>query len=570
MDKLSYPDLVDALKNADALSGPEYKVGILSNITVHPLQDILGYSLSSNGVHAEISTATYDNIVQEASNYQDANVVFVFWEVINFIQDPDALRLDFAEQDYVALLDKVKTEIQLCFGQIGAKPLIMFNRFSSLALSTYDLNPGYADRLVRELNYHLESLASEMKNVFLVELDKLISSFGLDKSFNWRFYKVSKTLYSYGFLFDYIDHLEPVILNAFGKAKKVLVLDCDNTLWKGVVGEDGVDGIKMYSGAQRYFAALAKRGIVVCLCSKNNPEDVDEVLERRTDMLLTDDHIVLKKVGWGDKVVGIGEIADELNLGLDSFVFLDDSDFEVNLVKESLPMVSVFKVPQSEAEYKTLAGKVANIFFNLNYTAEDVRKTAMYKVEAQRNEARSNHSSMEDFLHSLELGITVYVDDKTQTPRFAQLTQKTNQFNLTTKRYLESDIEKMIESPECLVVGVAVQDRFGDSGLSGLAVVEIEDDRAIIDSFMLSCRVLGRRIEYKLFEALVELIQRHNISQLQAEYRVTAKNSQVSDFWPRLGFGEVNRNQRGDISYVCDSDGVRYPDDISFIKVAYE
>ncbi len=570
MDRPSYPDLVEVLEATELPDGQAYKVGLLSNITLHPMEDVVRYCLSVNGIRANVTTATYDNIVQEATQYNDAKVVVVFWETMNLIQDPDALRFDYTEADYLALLEKIKVEMQLCLEQLGVHPLIVFNRFSSLGLTVDELNSGYIDRLVHELNEYLELLAVEIKNLYLVELDKIIISFGLKESFNWRFYRVSKALYSYPFLFNYVDFLEPVILSAFGKAKKVLVLDCDNTLWEGVLGEEGVSGIKPYSTAQRTFASLAKRGVVVCLCSKNNPEDVDEVFTLRKDMLLTDEHIVLKKVSWGDKATAIREIAAELNLGLDSIVFLDDSNFEVNLVRESLPMVRVYQVPHNEAGVNMLAKKIENVFFNLNSTAEDARKTAMYKSEVKRNEARVCHSNMDAFLRSLDLTVSVSVDDTAHAARFAQLAQKTNQFNLTSKRYLESDIDSMIDSEAYAVVGLSVSDRFGDSGLSGLAIVSLVNEEASIDSMMLSCRVLGRRIEYKFFEALVNVIEKKQITYLKADYIETAKNSQVSDFWPKLGFSQAVVDAPGQTSYLTDLGGIRYPEDTSFIKVIYE
>ena len=337
-----------------------------------------------------------------------------------------------------------------------------------------------------------------------------------------------------------------------GKSKKALIFDCDNTLWKGVLGEEGFNNIEMSSetkdGAifkevQSIGLSLVNKGILIGLCSKNNANDVDEVLSNHKDMVLRDNHITIKKVNWSDKVSNLIEISKELNIGLDSIVFIDDSDFEINFIKEQLPQVTVLRVPDKLHNYPAMLRENLNLFYRPSNTAEDKGKTKMYKEQKQREDQKSKFSSLSDFLVSLKLKIKIFKNEKSLISRMSQMTQKTNQFNLTTKRYSETEIENFIKSKNSDVYAFSVDDKFGSSGVTGLCVLSNKKDQKIqIDSFLMSCRIIGRNIEYVFIDYIIEQLKIDGFTSLTSKFISTIKNKQVLNFFENCNFDLINQN----------------------------
>jgi FkbH-like protein len=260
-------------------------------------------------------------------------------------------------------------------------------------------------------------------------------------------------------------------------------------------------------------------------------------------MILKDEDIVIKKVNWDDKASNIKAIAKELNIGLDSLVFVDDSDFEVNLIKKDLPMVEVLQVPKKEYEYNLLIRNAMNLFYNSSQTKEDLKKVTMYKAQAQRVNQEQTIGNIEEYLKSLKLEITTYIDDISSVARVSQMTQKTNQFNLTTKRYTQKDIEFFINNDHYTVLTIGVNDKFGDNGMVGLAILEYKNDVAYIDTLLMSCRVLGRNIEYRFMDIINDIVISKEFEKLSADYIKTLKNEQVADLYDRYGFKILEKNE---------------------------
>ena len=336
-------------------------------------------------------------------------------------------------------------------------------------------------------------------------------------------------------------------MSANGKAKKALIFDCDNTLWKGILGEDGFDNIEMsaktndgsiFSEIQAMALALNKQGILIGLCSKNNPDDVDEVIKSHPDMQLRNEHISINKSNWSDKVSNLKDISQELNIGLDSLVFVDDSSFEVNLIREQLPEITVLQVPERLYEYPKMLRENSGLFYNLSLTAEDRKKTDMYKQQVKRTSIKMEYSDIKDYLVSLGLKMIIYQDDESIIPRMSQMTQKTNQFNLTTKRYTEGDIQKFINDSNSDVYAFSVSDKFGDSGVTGLCITNIDDNSktANIDTLLMSCRIIGRNVEYAFIDYIIKIIKEKKINVIKAKYIKTQKNEQVKEFYDKCSF----------------------------------
>jgi FkbH-like protein len=552
MKDCKYSDILKANSElGKTLGAPAYDIAVLSNIIVSQLKDILEYSARLGGVNAQVAFGDYDNIVQDSGKFNRSKCVIIFWETANLINGFQH-KADVIEQATLTeLIEKLKSEIDYVLSNLMETPLVLINKFSSLLFNSHNIEINNFDRVCEQLNNHLEK--KRTTNIHVIDIDKIIAQISVEKSINFRYFYSSKALYSIDFFKKYSEQIKCLIFAATGKAKKVLIFDCDNTLWKGILGEDGFDGIEMsaktalgsvYDEVQCLALTLSKKGVLIGLCSKNNLQDVDNVLFSHPDIVLKNENISVKKINWNDKVENLHEISKELNIGLDSIVFLDDSDFEINYVKNRLPQVTALQVPSSNIyEYPGHFRRWLSLFHNLAVTAEDRKKVTMYQEQLQRDKLKSAFSNLDEYLRTLQLKVLIFVNNAMQLPRIAQLTQKTNQFNVTTKRYTEAEIRKLIDS-NGHVISFEVADKFGNYGLTGLIIVISDENQkmAAIDVFLLSCRIIGRNIEYAVFDYLIRFMTSLHIQKIQAQYRKTLKNDQVSDLFERLGFTRVSAN----------------------------
>lgn len=561
-------------KLASELKGPKFEISVLSNIITTQLNEILEYTLRKSGINAYVTSGDYDNIVQDSSKDENLPLTIIFWEACNFLDGFQYKYKNFSEDFLQELSSKIKSEIQLVIDNLKSRSRVIFNTFSSSLFHSESPKKDRFDFLCEDLNQFL--FVNKTSNMAIVDLEKIFNQITPANSVDWRYYYSSKALYSVEFYKQYCLHITPIIFSGLGKTKKVLVLDCDNTLWKGILGEDGFDGIEMSASSKNgvYFeeiqhsvVKLAEEGVVICLASKNNAADVDQVLLNHKDIVLKDSHIVSKKVNWNDKASNIKELSEQLNLGLDSFVFVDDSDFEINLVKEKLPQVTCFQVPKKLYQYPSLFREIEQLFFKFNTSKEDMERVAMYKKEQLRDSEKTNFGNVEDYLSSLGLKLHIYVDDEKLIERIAQLTQKTNQFNLTTLRYSEADIETFMKNANSKVLAFGLADKFGDYGITGVSILKIkpENSFANIDSFLMSCRILGRNAETVFFDYMMQLLKSEKVHTVESKFAKTEKNSQVESFYDTLGFKILNSTEE-EKSYRLDLDSYSFHN-INYIEV---
>jgi FkbH-like protein len=526
------------------LGDERYKIAVLANVTVSQIKEILEYTLRVERVPAVVTMGDYDNIVQDSLKYKQSELVLLFWEPYSITGDLQ-YRIDLLTDSEVnEIFDKTCAELGFVFKNLQDASLVLMNTFTALPFSAADIVPAKLEELTRKLNGHLRDHTP--KNVRVIDLDKVVAQVGIEKSFDLRYWYSAKAPYTIDFLKAYSLCVKPFVLSSRGKAKKALIFDCDNTLWKGVLGEEGASGIQMsratkegnfFADVQSIALSLNKQGVLIGLCSKNNPQDVDEVVQLHPDMQLRDENLAVKRVNWADKVSNLREIARELNIGLDSLVFVEDSAFELNLVRSQLPEVTVLQVPESLHLYPSMLRANGGLFYSLSVTAEDAKKTEMYKDQANRQVSKLEFGDLESYLASLGTKLTIHEDDVSIVIRMAQLSQKTNQFNLTTIRYTEGDIGAFVSGPLTSVLAFSVSDRFGDSGITGLCIVKnLDVQEAVIDTFLMSCRVLGRNVEYAFMNWLIERLERQGVRQVYARYVVTAKNAQVKEFFDRCSF----------------------------------
>jgi FkbH-like protein len=335
-----------------------------------------------------------------------------------------------------------------------------------------------------------------------------------------------------------------------GKIYKCIVLDLDNTLWGGVIGEVGPLGVKLgheYPGNafrefQRTILDFYNRGIILAINSRNNPGDVDEVFEKNKNMVLKKSHFASIVANWNNKAENLKIIAKELNIGLDSLVFIDDDAMNRDLVKTELPQVFVpdWNIPPEEYVKRLLD---IEAFHSMGLTEEDKERGKMYAAERERKEIVSDSSNLGSYLKTLEVEIDVHLNNSNQIPRLSQLTQKTNQFNLTTERLTESDVTKKIKNGAMFFSG-DVKDKFGPYGITVLAIIEKDKKNYKLSNFLMSCRVMGRRVEEAFMSSILKELSKKKINELDAKFIVSPKNSPASSFLKDIGGKEIKNSKK--------------------------
>ncbi len=419
-------------------------------------------------------------------------------------------------------------------------------------------------------------LRQEIQASLLLDLDELLLHVGRESFFDARLW------YSARFPFAATAAREltrrVVALGAVAKLPKakVIVLDADNTLWGGIIGEDGMHGIAIgpdypgnaYLDFQRRLLDFQQRGFVLAMCSKNNPADVDQVLKEHPHQLLREQHFAARRVNWLPKPDNLVSLAEELNLGLESFVFVDDSDHECALVRQQLPQVEVIQTPAKPVFVPACLDKVARLEV-LAVTAEDLAKTALYAQERQRRVFQENiakdGADARSHLASLQMKMRIGIDQRAHLVRLAQLTQKTNQFNLTTHRYDEQQMLELINSPDWWVAHFTLEDIFGNSGIVGLALIQVSSPKqALLETFLMSCRVIGREAEAAFLHALLRRLQSQGIEEVLAMFVPTRKNALAERFLPEQGFEAYDGRYRYDFAKSPAKQDSEFPVTIEF------
>lgn len=446
--------------------------------------------------------------------------------------------------DYLGKLEMVLERVD------PAKQFIVFT-LSSLANTSIVSGDTSLMQSVNNFNDGISNIASEHKNVKIVHFNEFARQYTPEQLVNWKFYFISQALLNPKLAKDF-NHWWKKKEDEFAlKRKKCLVLDLDNTLWGGILGEDGIAGIKIggdYPGKaftywQQSLLELKKSGVMLAICSKNNEADVLDAWDNNPFMVLRKGDFVAWRINWQDKTTNIQELAKELNIGLDSMVFIDDNPTERELIRQFLPMVEVPEFPDKPYQLMSFYDKLVNDYFKVySVTNEDKAKTEQYKANENRLALQKKIADFDDYLRSLEIKVKILPLDEYNLPRIAQMTQKTNQFNLTTRRYNENDIQQLSKEG-CLIYCVSVSDKFGDSGITGVIILRPEsEDVVFIDSMLLSCRILGKGIEFAFLDAVLNKLVDKGYKTAKARYMKTAKNSQVCDFYDRAWFTLINCN----------------------------
>jgi FkbH-like protein len=433
-----------------------------------------------------------------------------------------------------------------------------FRHHSSAALLIHNFAPpvwpflGIADaqsdsqvQSVHRLNSALQELASQHTGTYIVDYASLVNRHGALHWYDERMDLFAKAPIAQNRLGDLAAEYMKYFRALTGQVKKCLVLDLDNTLWGGIVGEDGCPGIQLgpdYPGSafvafQKSILDLHHRGVLLAIASKNNPADVEEVFSSHPHMILRKEHFSNMQVSWAPKDESLRKISQQLSIGLEHMVFADDNPAEIEQIQRTLPIVTTLALPKQPEDYRRVLLE-EGLFDSMSVSKEDGRRGELYKNRARAEALREQSGSLEDYYRGLEMEMTLAPVDAASLARAAQLTQKTNQFNVTTIRYSEAQLKQRMGDPAWQLATVAVRDRFGDTGIVGLMVSRVSGDELEIDTFLLSCRVIGRTVETAMLAFLSDYAVRQGLRYIRGRICPTPKNVPVRDLFSRHGFTE--------------------------------
>ena len=397
----------------------------------------------------------------------------------------------------------------------------------------------------RMLNVGLMQLAARYDNLSIVDIAAVQAQVGRNQMFAPSVYVSTEMVLSIDALPLVAYRIVETIAAQRGTFHKCLILDLDNTLWGGVIGDDGIEGIQLghglgigraFTDLQLWAKKLQQRGIILCIVSKNDEEVAKQPFLNHPDMVLRLDDIAVFIANWQTKVDNIRAIQQVLNIGFDSMVFLDDNPFERAIVREHIPGITVPELPEDPAEYLEYLYSL-NLFETASASEVDNKRTRQYQQEAQRMKLKSTFANEHEFLESLGMQATVEPFNTFNTPRVAQLTQRSNQFNLRTVRYSEDDIKQLAQAPEVIDMAFSLKDRFGDHGLIAVVVMRpIDAESLLVDTWLMSCRVLKRGMECFTLNQMVEAARSRGYKRIVGEYLPTPKNGMVANHYPELGF----------------------------------
>lgn len=563
------------------------KLGILSNATIDFIVPAIVGSGLRHGLVIECVVGDYGQFMQESLdpsspvNRANCDVVLLAIDSRGYaLQAAVGVPADeqFVLESALEVLDAMRTGL-------GAHcPTVVVQSLAALPetlLGSFDaILPGSESHIVTTFNERLAARCAS-SSMILFDVAGLASRIGTDRWHEPMSWNVAQQPFSHGLIPAYAESVARLLAAIRGKSRKALVLDLDNTCWSGVIGDDGMEGINISPGdpvgdahlaLQAYALRLRECGVVLAVSSKNDDAIARQVFREHPDMLLREEHIAVFQANWTDKASNLLGIAKALNLGLDSLVFVDDNPAERELVRQQLPQIAVPEMPDSPAFYvRTLAA--AGYFEAVGFSDEDKARARFYADNAKRVAVQAAACGIDDYLRSLEMSVRITPFDEQGRARITQLINKSNQFNLTTRRYTEAEVARLSADPTVTTLQVRLKDRFGDTGMISTVICRDCGDQSEIDTWLMSCRVLGRKVEEAVLAVLVRGARSRGIAKLIGLYRRTERNGMVSGHYEKLGFvRDLSRTGNpGEERWVLDlaeAGGLDFPD--TFSEILYQ
>lgn len=548
---LSFTDLKKNLKK-DFTGLVPIKLALLGDSATQLLAQALRGAAYNDGFDLQVWEADFAQVERQV--FDEGSELYAFApSVVVIFQSAHKLLGAYNKlkpENYASLAENRMELVSTMYSQLKEKlnARVIYYNYSEINDAVFG---NYASKVtssfpfqLRKLNYRLMEFAAATPDFFICDMAAIQNQYGKQVVFQSSIYINTEMVLSVDILPETAAKTLDIIKALNGRFKKCVVLDLDNTTWGGIIGDDGLENIqigslgigKAFSEFQYWVKKLQKRGIIVAVCSKNTESIAKEPFEKHPDMVLRLDDIAVFVANWETKVDNIRHIQSILNIGFDSMVFLDDNPFERNMVRENIPGITVPELPEDPAEYLEYLYTL-NLFETVSYSGEDAERTRQYQVEAQRAVLQKSFGSEDEFLQSLEMVSVVEPFTKFNTPRVAQLSQRSNQFNLRTVRYTEADIENIAGNTAYAPFTFTLQDKFGDNGLICIIILQKEStDTLFIETWLMSCRVLKRGMEDFTLNTIVNHARDNGFRYLKGEYIPTQKNEMVKDHYKKLGF----------------------------------
>ncbi len=549
-------------ENGNIPKDKKLSIALLSNFTIDTFKIYLDIECRKSGLFPDIYIGNYNQYTQEILDLKGSLYQFKP-EIISLILDGEILLQEIcdnwsklSEENIEEILNKEIEQLQKLVEIVinNSSATILIHNLSIPCYSPCGILDWYEKNGISNVfikfNQGIADVVRNKRGVYIFDYEKFVSLHGKKNATDYKMWFLAKMKINEALLpslaFEYMRYVKPLK----GLNRKCLVLDLDNTLWGGIIGEDGFNGIKLgddppgntYKEFQKSILTLWQRGIILAINSKNNAEDAIEVLNNHPEMVLRLHHFTSTQINWKDKATNMWEIAKEINIGLDSMVYFDDDPAERELIKRELPEVLTVDVPADSAYYKRALLDL-NDFEVLSLSEEDRKRGEIYIQQKKREELKKKSLNLEEFYYSLKMKATFREVNSFAIPRVTQLINKTNQFNLTTRRYNETEIQKMCKNDEYLIYSLKMEDRYGDNGIVGVAIIKKNSECWLIDTFLLSCRVIGRTIETVFLNHIAnEALSEGNYC-LKGIYVPTQKNKLVKDFFIKHNFHLIDKEK---------------------------
>ena len=558
----SLSEYISLSKNIDDLKfDKKLKVAILSSFTLNGLSEILHVKSSELGIRYQSYLGGYNQYNQELLDSQSEyykfspDVTFLILDIRNFLGENFHFPYNISDNERKLLVNEKINQIEniiKCFEKNLNSKLIITN-FNIPSYSPNGITETKSDfgfhEMIEELNRSLRNISKTHSSVYIYDFNHFVSKYGEKNIFDYRQFHVGDIQIALNFIpsfaYDLMSYIKPIT----GTNKKCIVLDLDNTLWGGIIGEDGFDGIelghssngKAFVDFQKELLSLWNHGIILAINSKNNFDDAIKVINEHPNMILREKNFASIQINWNDKAQNLKQIAEEINIGLNSIAFFDDDKINRERIKQEFPEVLTIEIPDDPSQFSSIL-KNLNDFNVLQRTDEDIKRGQMYAQQRERKELEKSISNLDDFLEQLDIKVKMKNSSEFLIPRISQLTLKTNQFNLTTRRYQEEEIRNFTNDHKFIVGCAQVLDKFGDNGITGVYIINKQDKIWSIDTFLLSCRIMGRGVENGILSQILIDAKHNGVEEIRANFIPTQKNKPAENFLPDFGFQKEGDN----------------------------
>jgi len=560
MKKLSY-----YINEAKKIKPKNFKkkihIAFVGSFTLNGFEETIQVECNEEGINCTTYNSPYNQFNQEILN-ENSNLYKFKPDIIFLLIDNRTILEDLFYFSNINSEDEKKKYVDEKFNELNNLIETVTKKIQSKIIITNFVIPTYTSlgiyeskieygvkEVILDLNKKLKIMSKNIDACYVYDFNSFVTKFGekniLDyKKMNYGDIKIDFDIIPY-LIYEFLGYVKPIL----GLNKKCIVLDLDNTLWGNIVGEDGFEGIKIgpytegksFVEFQKVIKSLSENGIILAINSKNNQKEAMKVINEHPHMILRENDFSCIKINWNDKISNMKEISNELNIGLDSIVFFDDDPVNRELLRMSMPEINTIELPKDPSTYAQILRNL-NDFNTLKITQDDAKRKIMYKQEQNRQKLESSTKNLNEYLKKLDIKIKIKLDDKVSISRISQLILKTNQFNLTTKRYQEEEITEFVENEKIIVGCSEVKDKFGENGITNVFIIKTKSNEWVIDTFLLSCRIMGRGIEEGIISKILEIAKNKGVEKIIATFIPTEKNKPAENFLKNYGFKKEGEN----------------------------